>query len=281
MTLLMSADEIARIRKIEAAIDVLFQKRCYITKHMLQMGFPRFVENDPICDTACVTLDHSGNFGFLWDTEFFDDLDIKTTAFVFCHETMHIVLGHLERIGDRDRRIANIAADIVVNYLLEYNYSFTIPSGMIDHRDFQIIGIDPKTMSFEQIYDRLLRGAYRFDMQSLEESSSRSGSHDNWEDIVESSNGTIKDQVKRIIKEVSEMHGHSAFPSASHSSTNSAGNGVVSELRNLVEDCLDVNVKWDDYVSNFLDLPAKRIFGVVCYVRRFAVHFIGVQNCLS
>ena len=50
--------------------------------------------------------------------------------------------------------------------------------------------------------------------------------------------GTIKDQVKRIIKEVSEMHGHSAFPSASHSSTNSAGNGVVSELRNLVEDCL-------------------------------------------
>ena len=47
--------------------------------------------------------------------EFLEELTDKEMDFVMMHEIMHVVLRHLERTGDRDHFLYNIASDIVIN----------------------------------------------------------------------------------------------------------------------------------------------------------------------
>ena len=62
---------------------------------------------------------------------------------------MHVALLHVPRIGSRDKKVWNIAADIVVNDLIIRNTSFDLPSGAI-----LISGYED--MSVEEIYETLL-----------------------------------------------------------------------------------------------------------------------------
>ena len=47
--------------------------------------------------------------------EFLEELTDKEMDFVMMHEIMHVVLRHLDREGDRDHLLFNIASDIVIN----------------------------------------------------------------------------------------------------------------------------------------------------------------------
>lgn len=47
--------------------------------------------------------------------EFLEDLTDREMDFVMMHEIMHVVLRHLERTGDRDHYLFNLASDIVIN----------------------------------------------------------------------------------------------------------------------------------------------------------------------
>lgn len=55
----------------------------------------------------------------------FIQLDKNDQLFLLAHELWHIAFMHTIRLGDRDKHIWNIAADIVVNNLLIYNSKLT------------------------------------------------------------------------------------------------------------------------------------------------------------
>lgn len=76
---------------------------------------------------------------------FIEKLSISETVFLFCHEILHIANLHHLRIGDRDIKIWNKAADYVINLML-FDSGFTlIPNCLFD--------ISYRDMSVEQVYE--------------------------------------------------------------------------------------------------------------------------------
>jgi predicted metal-dependent peptidase len=67
---------------------------------------------------------------------------------VFAHEVMHVVLGHIDRRGDRQRLVWNMAIDFATNLLLR-DFGVSLPKcGLLDARY--------RGLTAEQIYARLV-----------------------------------------------------------------------------------------------------------------------------
>ena len=75
--------------------------------------------------TAAVSL--SGDrIRMLFNKEFYESLGYNGQMFVVCHEQLHIMSNHFERMefGQGDSKNKNIAADVSINHALERNYFF-------------------------------------------------------------------------------------------------------------------------------------------------------------
>lgn len=100
---------------------------------------------------------------FYYNSEFVLSLgSIEKVIFGFAHELLHCIYDHIPRVGERDRKLSNIAQDYVINADLIHNSIGTA----ID--EVQII-YDPKYYgwSFEQVYDELYEKADKIDIDKL------------------------------------------------------------------------------------------------------------------
>jgi predicted metal-dependent peptidase len=100
--------------------------------------------DSPWCETAatdgyCIFINPA------WIGELAED-EIST---VLAHETLHCLLGHLDRRGDREPRLWNIAIDYATNGLLVAS-GMTMPGSGLHDRSLD-------GMTAEDIYDALLR----------------------------------------------------------------------------------------------------------------------------
>lgn len=88
-----------------------------------RMGIPQF--SDKI-KTAAVTFNKDGKYiEFLFNKAFWNSLNEYERLFVICHESLHIFLNHGIRTKDyKNKRLANVALDIVVNQLLLKSFGF-------------------------------------------------------------------------------------------------------------------------------------------------------------
>ena len=75
----------------------------------------RFAVGDEL-DTAWVSSDT-----ITFNPGFSDQLDADELCFVLEHEVLHAALGHLERLGERDPELWNLACDIVVNSNIKHS----------------------------------------------------------------------------------------------------------------------------------------------------------------
>jgi len=75
--------------------------------------------------TAAVSF-ADDKISFLFNREFYESLPEKAQLFVVCHEQLHLILKHFERLkfSDGDAKLKNKAADLCVNHLLERNFNF-------------------------------------------------------------------------------------------------------------------------------------------------------------
>lgn len=73
--------------------------------------------DEKLCPTA--SMDYKGNMKY--NPKFMEKLSDELLKFVVAHESMHSVLQHLFRHGNRHPVIGNFAADIVVNNMLDQN----------------------------------------------------------------------------------------------------------------------------------------------------------------
>ena len=74
---------------------------------------------------------------------------------VYLHELLHMALLHNFRKGVRDHRIFNIAADIVINGMIENEGKVKIPSFGIRNKDLE-------HLSVEEIYEILIKKSLKF-----------------------------------------------------------------------------------------------------------------------
>ena len=113
----------------------------------------KFIE-EPKIPTMCVDV-----FGkCLYNPDFIKSLSVKQTMGLLAHETWHLCLLHLARLGNRNPQLFNYANDLLANYLCKESGLSLPTEGLIPDNDnsFEIFGkkiedIDKKCS--EQIYD--------------------------------------------------------------------------------------------------------------------------------
>lgn len=112
-------------------------------------------------DEWCPTAATDGR-KFYYNHAFIDALRTREVEFLFGHEVLHCVYDHMERRGDRDPQLHNIAADYVVNLEL------------VDQKVGELITTVPAlydrkyvNWSSEQVYDDLFKNAKKINIQDL------------------------------------------------------------------------------------------------------------------
>jgi predicted metal-dependent peptidase len=65
----------------------------------------------------CPTAATDGRY-FYYNREFVKKLDLAQLMFLTAHETLHVILDHIFRLGNRDRALWGMAVDYAVNFLL-------------------------------------------------------------------------------------------------------------------------------------------------------------------
>lgn len=97
---------------------------------------------------------------FYYNTDFCNKLKTKELEFLFGHEVLHNVYDHMSRLGDRDRRLFNCAADFCVNAdLIEQRIGDKITPCLYD--------VKYKGWSAEEVYDDLYENAEKIDISDL------------------------------------------------------------------------------------------------------------------
>lgn len=111
----------------------------------------------------CPTLATDGR-NFYYNNEFVHKLSNKEAEFGFAHEILHNVFDHLDRRGNRDAQLANIAADYAANQILKDERIGVVPKFIKIFQDDKYRG-----MSFEQIYAEMEKNCKKVDFSKLGE----------------------------------------------------------------------------------------------------------------
>lgn len=116
---------------------------------IIQSGWwgSQVIKLDYVEDTACPTAWTDGiQLGY--NPLYINSLGIQYVEGLLVHEVLHCVLGHPQRVGNRDSRKYNIAADYVVNLIIQGSTKYQLPSGAL--LDDQYVN-----MSTEAVYNIL------------------------------------------------------------------------------------------------------------------------------
>ena len=115
----------------------------------------------------------------IYNPEFVEKLTDSELKGVLCHETMHVALQHLLRAGKRDHTLFNIAADIIINYMI-LSENYDLPAGVLLPESkgasiFKLQGkngwfeIDAEGKSAEEVYEYLSSNAKKLDIPVIGE----------------------------------------------------------------------------------------------------------------
>lgn len=76
----------------------------------------------PIVETKSVPIMGTDGYNLYWNSEGVKLLgSIENIKFALCHEIVHVIMDHMQRGVNKDKKLFNISADIVDNHLLEKN----------------------------------------------------------------------------------------------------------------------------------------------------------------
>jgi predicted metal-dependent peptidase len=76
----------------------------------------------PMVETDTVPIMGTDGYSLYWHPEGVKILgSVENIKFALCHELVHVIMDHMQRGVNKDRKMFNIAADIVDNHLLERN----------------------------------------------------------------------------------------------------------------------------------------------------------------
>ena len=211
----------------------------------------KLVNADEWCPTAA-----TDGRNFYYNSRFVNDLKPKEVEFLFGHEVLHCVYDHMNRRGDRDPMLWNIADDYCVNADLK------------KHRVGEFITTVPclyeakyEGMCAEEVYDDLYENAEKINISDLidkllddhmeDEGKEGSGSGD--ENGDKKGNGrpklsqAEKDQIKDEIKEA---------VLAAAAASDGAGN-LPAGVKRLIQDMTAPKMNWRELLRMQLESTIK------------------------
>lgn len=128
-------------------------------------------ESDQLPTAAIVFDEHGDGFNFVINPKFWASLDMNEKAFVISHECLHVYFDHgLRGMSLKNKKAANVAADLVVNHYLVDVFDFKRKDLKMTHlggvdklcwRDtvFPDDVIVEPNRSMEYYYELLMKGA--------------------------------------------------------------------------------------------------------------------------
>ena len=213
----------------------------------------KLVNADEWCPTAA-----TDGRNFYYNSRFVNDLKPKEVEFLFGHEVLHCVYDHMNRRGDRDAMLWNIADDYCVNADLK------------KHRVGEFITTVPclydskyEGMAAEEVYDILYENAEKIDINDLidkllddhmEDEGDSEGSGGKEGD--KSGNGrpklsqAEKDQIRDEIKEA---------VLAAAAASDGAGN-LPAGVKRLIQDMTAPKMNWRELLRMQLESTIKSDF---------------------
>jgi predicted metal-dependent peptidase len=204
-------------------------------------------------DEWCGTAATDGR-RFYYNSEFVNNLPLKQLEFLFGHEVLHVVYDHMDRRGDREPRLSNIAADYCVNAdLLDQRIGDKIPIGLYDNKY--------KGWSYEEVYNDLYENADKIDInkllkQVLDEHLDGEGDNDGDGDgdgkdgngrprLSKEERQAIKDEVKEAMLAAAQAVG--------------AGN-LPAGVKRLVQDLTEPVINWRELIQQQIQSIIKDDF---------------------
>jgi predicted metal-dependent peptidase len=203
-------------------------------------------------DEWCGTAATDGR-RFYYNSEFVNNLPLKQLEFLFGHEVLHVVYDHMDRRGDREPRLSNIAADYCVNAdLLDQRIGDKIPIGLYDNKY--------KGWSYEEVYNDLYENADKIDInkllkQVLDEHLDGEGDDGDGDGDGKDGNGrprlskeerqAIKDEVKEAMLAAAQAVG--------------AGN-LPAGVKRLVQDLTEPVINWRELIQQQIQSIIKDDF---------------------
>jgi predicted metal-dependent peptidase len=173
MTKTPNITDFQRLARINNVLEVLIRAKIKsnLLLETIRLGYPFFTDGKS-CPTSAVTITPDGRIRYIWNREFFDKCSDLAVQYICMHEALHVVLNHLLRREDRNPILWNVAADAVINNILDIFYtseSHRLPPNYCDlhtdkvletrvnpskiRKDLSIYNLD--RVSTEQIYDLL------------------------------------------------------------------------------------------------------------------------------
>lgn len=199
---------------------------------------------EPGIDTAVT----NGVF-MAWNPKFYMALDRDTRVTVLAHEAWHIAFQHMDRCGNRDPQIWNIAADFVINNMLKSAGYFM--DGFPFLLDPQYAG-----MTTEEVYDKLL-------LQANLPHNPQDG------DFCEPGSGPASMQGGMTPKQIqSKAFANVHNASTAHKMAKGIGD-LPGEVQQMIDDFLRPKLPWQEILYNFFDVLARIDFSYKSPNRRY------------
>ena len=215
-----------------------------------------------------------------FNEEFLNSLPSQEQNALMLHEVLHMALLHVTRRQSRDPHIWNIAADIVVNDLIERNTSFPLPEGAITDNRFQ-------DKSVEYIYEALLKSKKKYKLvitDILEPSNANSDeSKKDSNDVMEPLSQEETDEIESFWKDKMEILKNSSEHQLS-SRKGSLPAGIEEEISTILEPEVDWRHALWKYVgktpADFDDLDRRFIYKGL-YLESLLTEAVEVSVCID
>ena len=212
-----------------------------------------------------------------FNEEFLNSLSSKEQNALMLHEVLHMALLHVTRRQNRDPHIWNIAADIVVNDLIERNTSFPLPQGAITDTRFQ-------DKSVEYIYEALLKSEKKYKLvinDILQPGNSEQNKGDT--NLSEPLSQEETDEIESFWKDKMEILKNSS----EHNLSNGKGSlpaGIEQEISTILEPEVDWRHALWKYVgktpADFDDLDRRFIYKGL-YLESLLTEAVEVSVCID
>lgn len=209
------------------------------------------------------TINTMGTDGttLVYNPTFVEELTDSELMFVYIHEIMHCVLGHIWRKGNRDHKIWNIACDFAIHsFLVEFiketnsQKLITMPADVL---------YDPKfdNMNADKIYEKIIGN-----VKKIKEYSSMTilDNHDMWGKPINASNGDDKGDVASNQGEEKDLVDNTEMPSANeqdwkyavasaHQAALSKMAGTMPEsIKRLVDSIVAPQKNWRELLADYI-----------------------------
>jgi predicted metal-dependent peptidase len=224
----------------------------------------------PIIESSLIETAATDGKNILANKKFFNSLNSSEQNAVMLHEVLHLALLHVFRMNSRIPEVWNIAADIVVNDLIDLNTSFNLPAGAIRDKSF-------RKKSVEYVYEQLLKNpkkmkSFKLINADLLKQESHQGYSISEEEQLEIET-YWKDSIQ-VLQKTAELNNDKG----------SMPGGMEAEIGKVLEPEIDWRIALWKFVAKTpcdFDEYDRRFFYRGLYLEGLESEFINVSVCID